>query len=131
MIDLPEPKRTATRNQQLPTNNFSFTCYSDPIPRLPFSVISPSDQIKPVKGEASRRRTTSEVNNALTHKKSSTSSRVTENATPIGKLTTDSDKTPVQKPESGKAFRHTNLATKKKYKPVALKVRPVIGELPE
>ena len=130
-IDLPEPKKAATRNQRLPTNNFSFTCYSNPIPRLPFSVMSSSDQVKPVKGEASKRRTTTEINNALTHKKSSTPSRVTDNATPISKLTTDSNKTPAQNPESGKTFRHNNLATKKKYKPVALKVRPVIGELPE
>ena len=120
-IDLPEPKRTATRNQRLPTNNFSFTCYSNPIPRLPFSVMSSSDQVKPVKREASKRRTTTEINNALTHKTSSTPSRIADNATPISKLRIDSNKTAAQKPESGKTFRHSNLATKKKYKPVALK----------
>jgi hypothetical protein len=38
---------------------------------------------------------------------------------------------PILVAEAKHEVREANAATKKKYKPVALKVRPVIGELPE
>ena len=108
-----------------PCNTLAFTCYSDTIPRLPFSVCSlplthiqsgvvqtpnssPPSLIQPI---SSRYIVTPKLSKQLTDLINVTITK--------------------QKMTSETAHWHNHLATKKKYKPVALKVWPMIGELPD
>ena len=125
MIDPSDSDIASTTSQCHPCDTLAFTCYSNPIPRLPFSICSlPLTHKQPGVVQTSG----SSLPSLIQH----ISSRYF--ATPkLSKQLTDSINATVISPNttSEAAHQYNHLATKKKYKPVALKVWPVIGELPD
>ena len=106
-------------------NTFSFVCNTNPIPRLPFSILSRQPNIR-------QKRLKSFPPSLLTAQPMTSNHKATFDLTK-SKTVAQSDQGPPSSLDVGdhdKALRTSNLSTKKKYKPVALKVRPVVGELP-
>lgn len=116
-LDLSELHSIATPKPRPTFSTFPFTISTGPLPRLPFSVISDTSDIDsttrlsattlPLEHSNMRPRTTTTFDNTAT--------------TTIGDIGLH---------DTSGQDRDISLATKKKYKPVALKVRPVLGELP-
>ena len=125
MIDPSDSDITSTTSRRCPCDTLAFICYSKPIPRLPFSVCSlPLMHIQPGVTQIS----SSSPPSLIQH----ISSRYF--ATPkLSKQLTNPINATVINPNMTSEATHwyNHLATKKKYKPVALKVQPVIGELPD
>lgn len=135
-IDPSDPPETTIKS---PLDTLSFVCYSNPIPRLPFSVLSdPSTYTQ----ETTTRRKRSFPPSLLTAQPIATKYSTTFK----GALSFEETSATAPRPSTSKKIpspiapsvstsdaphRTNNLKTKKKYKPVALKVRPVIGELPD
>ena len=125
MIDPSNSDIASTMSWCYPYDTLAFTCYSDPIPRLPFSICSlPRTRKQPSVIQTS----SSSPPSLIQH----ISSRYF--TTPkLSKQPTDSINAMVISPNTTLEATHqyNHLATKKKYKPVALKVQPVIRELPD
>jgi hypothetical protein len=131
--DLSKEIATTTANKLITqtAETFSFTCYNKPIPRLPFSVLSAprsphtTTQHLPIESSS-----TIQLTNPI-----SALDLATEVSKELTLTIPEGAQTTSQKSERSdstqEASRSTNAATKKKYKPVALKVRPVLGELPD
>jgi hypothetical protein len=121
----PSDQRKTEKSPSQPTiASFSFTSSRSIAPRLPFTVLSLPDYA-----------TTSRLMNPANDETiiaSNTSTIYSESM-----RCTNSDQSSslgnkdLRYQNANKIVRESHLATKKKYKPVALKVRPVIGELPE
>ena len=107
-------QRSTTDTIRLPYQTYSFTCYPHAIPRLPFSIINESSD------QSVERDYPSERTSLTQHATRSTNNN---HATSL-------DSIPIKYP-TPEQLRHSNLKTKKKYKPVAQKVRGIIGEMPE
>ena len=125
MIDPSDSDIASTTSWCHPCNTLAFTCYSNPIPRLPFSICSlPRMHKQPSVIETSN----SSLPSLIQH----ISSRYF--TTPkLSKQLTDSINATVISPNTTLEAAHwyNHLTTKKKYKPVALNVQPMIGELPD
>jgi hypothetical protein len=111
-------------NSQTPTNfdTFSFISSPESFPRLPFQVISTSTA-RSSHAAAHHSTPTHDIANTRRTNIASSSERLASSNNDNGETSEYS--------ETNDPNRQIHLATKKKYKPVALKVRPVIGELPE
>jgi hypothetical protein len=129
-IDLSVIKPIPTTPTSPPSSAFTFTCYPTPIPRLPFSVLPGPPPDEPV---MRRRRRKTFPPSLLTAQPIADNYKAVFGSsytsyTPIIATTARKEANPKEQPE---AVRESKLTTKKKYKPVALKVKPVLGELPE
>jgi hypothetical protein len=104
----------------IPATIDSLSLFTEPptMPRLPFTVIQmPTDQsIK--QGAQQANSSEARLTTALRRPTLSNNDRVA--------IANDG-----KNDDTGKSVRDVKIATKKKYKPVALKVRPVLGDLPE
>ena len=125
MIDPSDSDISSTMSQRYPCDTLAFTCYSNPIPRLPFSICSlPLMHKQPGVVQTS----SSSLPSLIQHISSQYF------ATPkLLKQPTDSINAIVISPNTTSEATHqyNHLGTKKKYKPVDLKVQPVIRELPD
>ena len=109
--DLPGKQIAATSDTTLPITAYTFTRHPHSIPRLPFSITT-----DPIEGATTRDRR---------------ARHTTSQSTIISNAYTTNDDSPSIRYPSPAQLRQSNLKTKKKYKPVAQKVRGIIGEMPE
>ena len=159
-IDPSDSEKTTNKSSFPHFNTFSFVRNSDSIPRLPFSILSQRSDIQRKRSNtlltarpiAPNHMTTCDLTNSETVAQcdqASTSSKrtatfditkaeaVAQGNPIISKLPPSPIKKQGQEQSTkdldthGKTIHSSNLSTKKKYKPVALKVRPVLNELPD
>ena len=118
MIDPSNSDIASTTLRRYPCNTLAFTCYSDPIPRLPFSICpSPLTHIQLGVTQTS----SSSLPSLIQHISSQyfVTPKLSKQPTDLINVTVTNPNT-----TSEAAHRYNHLATKKKYKPVALKVCP-------
>jgi hypothetical protein len=129
-IDLSVTKPILTTQTSPPSSAFTFTCYPTPITRLPFSILPDPPPDEPVKRQRRRKTFPPSLLTAqpiADNYKAVFGSSYTS-YTPIIAATAHDNTDSREQPKN---IRESKLTTKKKYKPVALKVKPVLGELPE
>lgn len=121
--DFPDIRKTATVPQTRSAPTLSFTCYPLPLPRLPFTLTdNPTGQTI-----RKRHRYKTFPPPILTEQPTSDNYKAVFGSTSLDPSIDLEDD--VDQPQP--FLRRSHIQTKKKYKPVAQKVRPIIGELPE